>query len=124
MSSDSTVEEGWDRHEVEGRQTLGGDSSCSTRDDEGLICGRGRREGSRGRINERGHCAHEDARTGGVGIPPKLLMSSGVMDSLGYPSRVENGERGGEEISRCVWEFQAVMSFKGRRVRRPWQSSG
>ena len=51
-------------------------------------------------------------------------LSSGVMDSLGYPSRVENGERGGEEISRCVWEFQVVMSFKGRRVRRPWQSSG
>ena len=41
------------------------------------------------------------------------------MDSLGYPSRVENGERGGEEISRCVWEFQAVMSFKVRRVKRP-----
>lgn len=58
------------------------------------------------------------------GCLPSSDLSSGVMDSLGYPSRVENGERGGEEISRCVWEFQVVMSFKGRGVRRPWQFNG
>ena len=72
MGSDSTVEEGWDRDEVERRQTLG-DSSRSTRDNEEMICGRDGREGSRGRISEQGHCAHEDARTG-VGISPKLLI--------------------------------------------------
>ena len=47
MSSDSTVKEGQDRHETEGRETLGGDSSSSTRDYEGLIYGRGGRECSK-----------------------------------------------------------------------------
>lgn len=47
MSSASTVEEGQDRHEIEGRETLRGDSTSSARADEGLIYGRGGRECSK-----------------------------------------------------------------------------
>lgn len=49
MSSEGAEEEEWDRHEME-RDQVGGDSGSSTGSDEGLIYGRGEREGSGGRV--------------------------------------------------------------------------